>query len=541
MELRGNIIDVIERRIFKGIVRIKDDKIDQITEDSTIKADTYILPGMIDAHIHIESSMLIPSEFARLASVHGTVATVSDPHEIANVLGAEGVDYMIENGKKVPFKFFFGAPSCVPATPFETSGAQLDSDAVEKLLAREDVKYLSEMMNFPGVLNNDKEVWKKINAAKKYRKPIDGHAPGLKGEEAAKYVGAGITTDHECFSMEEALDKIKSGMMVQIREGSAAKNYESLKDLIKTHPNHIMLCSDDRHPNDLERQHINALVKRALKDGYNLFDILQAVVINPVNHYQLEVGLLQEGDFADFIVIDHPDSFNVLKTYVNGAMIAENGKSKIKSIQEKAINKFYINEISLPDLQVEDEGKDIRVIQALDGELITPSTIVKPKSEDGFLVSDTENDILKIMVLNRYEASKPAIGFIKGLGFMSGAIASSVAHDSHNIVAAGVSDKEILRAVQLVNESQGGVSWVNGSKEEVLELPVAGIMSNKDAHDVAKKYDHLDELAKSLGSSLNAPYMTLSFMALLVIPELKLSDRGLFDGNTFSFVDLDVA
>jgi len=541
MELRGNIIDVIERRIFKGIVRIKDDKIDQITEDSTIKADTYILPGMIDAHIHIESSMLIPSEFARLASVHGTVATVSDPHEIANVLGAEGVDYMIENGKKVPFKFFFGAPSCVPATPFETSGAQLDSDAVEKLLAREDVKYLSEMMNFPGVLNNDEEVWKKINAAKKYRKPIDGHAPGLKGEEAAKYVGAGITTDHECFSMEEALDKIKSGMMVQIREGSAAKNYESLKDLIKTHPNHIMLCSDDRHPNDLERQHINALVKRALKDGYNLFDILQAVVINPVNHYQLEVGLLQEGDFADYIVIDHPDSFNVLKTYVNGAMIAENGKSKIKSIQEKAINKFYINEISLPDLQVEDEGKDIRVIQALDGELITPSTIVKPKSEDGFLVSDTENDILKIMVLNRYEASKPAIGFIKGLGFMSGAIASSVAHDSHNIVAAGVSDKEILRAVQLVNESQGGVSWVNGSKEEVLELPVAGIMSNKDAHDVAKKYDHLDELAKSLGSSLNAPYMTLSFMALLVIPELKLSDRGLFDGNTFSFVDLDVA
>lgn len=541
MEIRGNIIDVIGRRIFKGIVRIKDDKIDQILADSSVKEEVFILPGLIDAHIHIESSMLIPSEFARLASVHGTVATVSDPHEIANVMGAEGVDFMIENGEKVPFKFFFGAPSCVPATPFETSGAALDSNAVEKLLAREDVKYLSEMMNFPGVLNNDEEVWKKINAAKKYRKPIDGHAPGLKGEEAAKYVGAGITTDHECFSMEEALDKINSGMMVQIREGSAAKNYESLKDLIKTNPNDIMLCSDDRHPNDLEKQHINALVKRALKDGYDLFDILQAVVVNPVNHYQLEVGLLREGDFADLIMIDHPNSFNVLKTFVNGELIAENGQCKIKSIQQKAINKFYKNDISLPDLQLVDEGKDIRVIQALDGELITPKTIVKPKSENGFLVSDTQNDILKMLVLNRYEASKPAIGFIKGLGFKSGAIASSVAHDSHNIVAAGTSDEDILRAVQLVNESQGGVSWVNGAKEEILELSVAGIMSNKDAHEVAKKYDHLDELAKSLGSSLNAPYMTLSFMALLVIPELKLSDKGLFDGNTFSFVDLEVA
>jgi len=541
MELKGNIIDVIGRRIFKGIISIKGDKISQITEDSSVQENSYILPGLIDAHIHIESSMLIPSEFARLASVHGTVATVSDPHEIANVLGAEGVDYMIDNGNKVPFKFFFGAPSCVPATPFETSGAALDSFAVEKLLEREDVKYLSEMMNFPGVLNNDEEVWKKIKAAKKFKKPIDGHAPGLKGEEAAKYVGAGISTDHECFSMEEALDKINSGMMVQIREGSAAKNYESLKELIKTNPNKIMLCSDDRHPNDLEKEHINALVKRALKDGYDLFDILQAVVVNPINHYHLEVGLLQKGDFADLIVIDNPKDFNVLQTYVNGELIAENGKSKIKRVEERAVNKFHKNEIGIEDLKISDQGKEIRVIQALDGELITPASIEKPKVENGFLVSDKENDVLKMLVLNRYEESKPAIGFIKGMGFKSGAIASSVAHDSHNIVAAGTSDKEILRAVQLVNDSQGGVSWVNGEKEKVLELPVAGIMSNKDAYDVAHQYDQLDELAKSLGSSLKAPYMTLSFMALLVIPELKLSDKGLFDGNTFSFVDLEVA
>lgn len=538
MELKGNIIDLVAKRIFKGIVVIREGIIKQIIEDDSVSENHIILPGLIDAHIHIESSMLIPSEFARLASVHGTVATVSDPHEIANVLGIKGVEFMINNGKKVPFKFYFGAPSCVPATPFETSGAQLDSDAVDQLLAQEDIKYLSEMMNFPGVLNNDEEVWKKINAAKKYNKPIDGHAPGLKGEDAAKYVGAGITTDHECFSMEEALDKIKSGMMVQIREGSAAKNYESLKQLIQTHPNDIMLCSDDRHPNDLERQHMNAMVKRALKDGFDLMDILQALIVNPVKHYQLDVGLLQVGDAADLIVVDHLETFNVLQTYVNGKLIAENGTTLIQSVEEEPINKFYVNNIIKEDIQIADTGEPVRVIQALDGELITPSAVLYPKAVDGFLVSDTESDLLKMLVLNRYEAAKPALAFIKGIGFKTGAIASSVAHDSHNIVAVGVSDEEILRAVALVNQSKGGISWVNGDSEEVLDLPVAGIMSHRNASEVAMQYDKLDKLAKSLGSSLKAPYMTLSFMALLVIPELKLSDKGLFDGNTFSFVEL---
>jgi adenine deaminase len=538
MELKGNIIDLVAKRIFKGIVVIREGIIKQIIEDDSVSENHIILPGLIDAHIHIESSMLIPSEFARLASVHGTVATVSDPHEIANVLGIKGVEFMINNGKKVPFKFYFGAPSCVPATPFETSGAQLDSDAVDQLLAQEDIKYLSEMMNFPGVLNNDEEVWKKINAAKKYNKPIDGHAPGLKGEDAAKYLGAGITTDHECFSMEEALDKIKSGMMVQIREGSAAKNYESLKQLIQTHPNDIMLCSDDRHPNDLERQHMNAMVKRALKDGFDLMDILQALIVNPVKHYQLDVGLLQVGDAADLIVVDHLETFNVLQTYVNGKLIAENGTTLIQSVEEEPINKFYVNNIIKEDIQIADTGEPVRVIQALDGELITPSAVLYPKAVDGFLVSDTESDLLKMLVLNRYEAAKPALAFIKGIGFKTGAIASSVAHDSHNIVAVGVSDEEILRAVALVNQSKGGISWVNGDSEEVLDLPVAGIMSHRNASEVAMQYDKLDKLAKSLGSSLKAPYMTLSFMALLVIPELKLSDKGLFDGNTFSFVEL---
>lgn len=541
MKLKGNIVDIVGRRIFKGVVEIKGKRIERIVEDTNVKENHYLLPGFIDAHIHIESSMLIPSEFARLASVHGTVATVSDPHEIANVLGIEGVEFMINNGKKVPFKFYFGAPSCVPATPFETSGSSIDSKAIEELLSREEIKYLSEMMNFPGVLNNDTEVWEKINAAKKFKKPIDGHAPGLKGEAAAKYVGAGITTDHECFTIEEALDKINSGMMVQIREGSAAKNYESLKELIKTHPQNIMLCSDDRHPNDLEKQHMNALVKRALKDGYDLMNILQATILNPIKHYNLDVGLLQKGDDADLIVVEGLDNFKILQTYVNGELIAENGNTKIIRVEEESINKFHINNITLDDLKVKDSGSEIHIIQALDGELITPTIKGRQKSENGYLISDTDNDTLKILVLNRYQPSKPAIGFIKGMGFKSGAIASSVAHDSHNIVAVGVSDEEVLRAVQLINESYGGVSWVNGELEEILELPVAGIMSNQDAFEVAHQYDKMDKLAKSLGSSLNAPYMTLSFMALLVIPELKLSDMGLFDGTTFSFIDLAVA
>lgn len=540
MILKGQIIDIITRKIFKGEVHILDNKISKVIPNETITETHYILPGLVDAHIHVESSMLIPSEFARLATAHGTVATVSDPHEIANVMGIEGVNFMIENGKQVPFKFYFGAPSCVPATTFETSGASIDSQQIDELLARDDIKYLSEMMNFPGVLYNDEEVWAKMNAAKKYGKPIDGHAPGLKGADAAKYVGAGISTDHECFTIEEAIDKINSGMFVQIREGSAAKNYESLSSLIDSHTNFVMLCSDDKHPNDLEKGHVNQIIKRALADGYDFMNILQACILNPVNHYKLQVGLLQEGDAADMILVDNLNDFNILKTYVDGQVVAENGKTLIESVPVKPINKFYVNEIGVRDLAVANTGNPIKVMQAMDGELITNKAEYNPPKESSEIISDTKADVLKIMVLNRYQKSKPAIGFIQGFGFKRGAIASSVAHDSHNIVAIGITDEEIVKAVSLVNESEGGVSWVDGEKSEILELPVAGIMSHNDGYQVAEKYDHLDHLAKSLGTKLNAPYMTLSFMALLVIPELKLSDKGLFDGSTFSLTSLEV-
>lgn len=539
VKISGNIIDIINRRIFKGTVVVKDRKIHQIREED-VKQKEYILPGLIDSHIHIESSMLVPSEFARLAVVHGTVATVSDPHEIANVLGVDGIRFMIQNGQKVPFKFYFGASSCVPATVFETSGAELGASEIESLLKMDEIKYLSEMMNFPGVLYNDDNVWAKINLAKKYNKPIDGHAPGLKGDDARKYIAAGISTDHECFTLEEALDKISFGMKIQIREGSAAKNFDTLIGLLNNHSDRVMFCSDDRHPNDLARGHINTLVKRALHSGYDPITVLRSCVLNPVSHYNLDVGLLQPADPADFIVVDNLSDFNILETYIDGIKVAENGKPLFSSVKETTPNKFNAEKISTNDILVQATGKKIKVQKAIDGQLITESYVTDPKVVEGFIVSDVDRDILKMVVVNRYSHQQPALNFINNFGFIRGAIASSVAHDSHNIIAVGTNDEDIVNAINLLIEHKGGVSLAHGKNRHVLPLPVAGLMSNQDGYKVAKVYENLSNEAKAMGSGLHAPYMTLSFMALLVIPALKLSDKGLFDGNSFSFTSLFV-
>lgn len=535
---KGQIVDIVAGKIFKGELHIEGSKIKAIISNPNITEDQYILPGLIDAHIHIESSMLIPSEFARLASIHGTVATVSDPHEIANVLGIDGVKFMIKNGNKVPFKFYFGAPSCVPATPFESSGASLGADEVDELLQMDEIKYLAEMMNFPGVLNADEEVMAKLSSAKKYSKPVDGHAPGLKGSDAQKYIQAGITTDHECFTIEEALDKMKDGMFVQIREGSAAKNFDSLIELMGEHSDKIMLCSDDKHPNDLEKGHINQLIKRSLAKGFDLLTILKSCTLNPIKHYKLDVGMLQKGDDADFIIIDNPNDFNVLKTFVRGQLIAENGETLIDSVKESTPNLFVANPLSLSDLQIKPKNGKLKIIEATDGQLITSLALGEALVKQKNVISDIENDVLKIVVLNRYKPSKPAISFIRGFGFKKGAIASSVAHDSHNIIAVGTSDQELLNAINLIIDEKGGVSWVDDKEQMVLPLPVAGIMSNADGFKTAKQYANIDKKAKKLGGTLGAPFMTLSFMALLVIPEIKLSDKGLFDGNTFSFTQI---
>lgn len=539
MKIQGRIVDIEHKRIYSGEITVLNGKITAIQEKKH-NVNNYILPGFIDAHIHIESSMLVPSEFARLAVKHGTVATVSDPHEIANVLGVAGVEFMIENGKKVPFKFNFGAPSCVPATGFESAGAVIDANAIKQLLENPDIKYLAEMMNYPGVLFNDDEVMKKIAWAKYYNKPVDGHAPGLRGSDALKYIRAGISTDHECFTFEEALEKLQKGMKILIREGSAAKNFEALIDLLPEHFENIMFCSDDKHPDDLIVGHINTLCQRAIAKGHDVFKVLQAACINPVKHYNLDVGLLQVGQDADFIVVEDLQTFKTLQTYINGALVYNNGVSLINQVEFKNLNNFQCDKKQVSDFKVTSTAKKIRVIEALEGQLVTNEIIATSKIENDNLVSDIQRDILKITVVNRYQNQKPAIAFIKNFGLKEGAIASSVGHDSHNIIAVGVSDEAISRAVNLIIEHKGGICVVSNSSETVLPLPVAGIMSDKDGATVAASYAELDKLAKDLGSTLYAPFMTLSFMALLVIPSLKLSDKGLFDGNTFKFATLGI-
>jgi len=539
--LKGNLVDLVNGKIFFGSILIRDGCIVKITKqtDNTQPKSPYILPGFIDAHIHIESSMMVPSEFARLAVTHGTIATVSDPHEIANVLGIDGVRYMIENGKQVPFHFYFGAPSCVPATSFETAGATLSPEDIRTLFEEDKLCYLSEMMNFPGVLHHDHEVMEKIRIAKELGKPIDGHAPGLKGKQAEEYARAGISTDHECFTLEEAQHKIQCGMKILIREGSAAKNYEALHSLIGTAPDKVMLCSDDKHPNELVMGHIDQLVRRSVAEkGYDVIQVLRCACYNPVKHYGLEIGLLQEGDPADCIVVNNLQEFTVKQTYIRGSLVAENGKSLISRASVKKVNHFETHPKSPSDFAIIPEGKKIQVIEALDGQLITNSFEAKPKVESNNVVSDIEQDILKITVVNRYEDAPPAIGFIKNFGLREGAIASSIAHDSHNIVAVGVTDKDICQAVNGIISAKGGIAVVKNGKANVLSLPVAGIMSNSDGYLIAEQYALMDKQAKELGTALQAPFMTLSFMALLVIPSLKLSDKGLFDGTSFQFCQL---
>lgn len=539
MVIQGNIVDIQKKSIYKGEILVEQGKITSITEKNHSE-ECYILPGFIDAHIHIESSMLVPSEFAKIAVLHGTVATVSDPHEIANVLGVKGVDFMIENGKKVPLKFNFGAPSCVPATSFESAGAIIDSNDIQSLLINPEIKYLAEMMNYPGVLFNDEEVMKKIAFAEKYNKPVDGHAPGLRGENITKYIAAGISTDHECFAYDEGLEKLQKGMKIIIREGSAAKNFEALIHLLPEYYENMMFCSDDKHPDDLLLGHINQLCARAVAKGIDVFKVLQTACINPVKHYSLDVGLLNTGDPADFIIVEDLINFKVLQTYIDGNLVAKNGTTFIETVKFEVLNNFNTDYKKVSDFEFHSSSEKIRVIEALDGELITNEIEADSLIDNGNLISNTERDILKMTVVNRYKNVEPSIAFIKNFGLKEGAIASSVGHDSHNIIAIGVSDDAICKAVNLIIENRGGICAISNTTEKIVALPVAGIMSDKSAIEVGSTYAELDQLAKKLGSTLRAPYMTLSFMALLVIPSLKLSDKGLFDGDTFKFTSLEI-
>ena len=537
---KGIVIDAINGKQFKGEIIVENGVIISIKESNHF-CENYILPGLVDAHIHIESSMTIPSSFARMVVQKGTVAVVSDPHEIANVLGEKGIDFMIENAKKTPLKVYFGVPSCVPATPFESSGCVLGQVEIERLLAREDLYFLSEMMNFPGVINEFPDVMNKIAAAKKQNKLIDGHAPGLRGNDLEKYVEAGISTDHECFTYEEAVEKIGLGMKILIREGSAAKNFDTLYKLIGEYPNMVMLCTDDSHPDTLiEEGHIDKLIRKGIKNGLDIYKLIRSAVVNPVQHYGLNVGLLREGDPADFIIVDDLDKFNIKETIIDGISVFKNGEVLFDKIDTEPINLFNRGKICEKDIKVKQQEGKIRVITAVDGELITGQELHDPLIENGHIISDVKNDILKMAVINRYKNEPIQIGFIKNIGLKKGAIASSIAHDSHNIIAVGVSDDDIVSVVNKLIENKGGIVVGDKEKQLDLKLEVAGLMTSKDGTEVAKLYNELNVLAKEYGTKLKSPFMTIAFMSLLVMPELKLGDKGLFDVNKFDFVDLFV-
>jgi adenine deaminase len=538
MKICGNLIDIHNRKIFPAEVNISGNRIASINRADNCP-DGYILPGLIDSHIHIESTMITPAAFGYAAVRHGTTGVISDPHEIANVLGMKGIDFMIEDAGKSPVRFWFGAPSCVPATGFETSGAVLAGKDIELLMKRKDIRYLSEMMNFPGVILRDKEVMAKISAARKYNKPVDGHAPGLSGANLRKYVSAGISTDHECSTLEEAKEKLALGMKILIREGSAARNLDALKDLYKSDPDMVMLCSDDLHPEMLEKRHINKLIARLVSEGFDPVDVIRSATINPVDHYNLEAGLLRIGDRADLIVVDSLNDMNVRETWIDGKKVFDNGTRNFSYIPGKTLNNFVCRTIDTAGIRVSGRAGNMRIIEAFDGELLTKE-VRKFISDTAFVLPDIHEDILKIVVKERYRDAPPETGFIKGFGLKQGAFASSVAHDSHNIVSVGTNDEDIAAAINKIVRMKGGLAVSINKKVTSLQLNIGGIMSDRSCEDVAREYNRLNKLVQSLGCTMSAPFMTLSFMALLVIPDLKIGDRGLFDVNLFKPVPLFV-
>jgi len=538
MKVSGMLVDIHSREIYPACISIKDGKIENI-EKSNSAPNVFIMPGLIDSHIHIESSMVTPGAFALAAVKHGTCGVVSDPHEIANVLGKKGVEFMINDAKKVPLNFFFGAPSCVPATIFESNGANLDHKEVKKLLRMHEIKYLSEMMNFPGVIHDDTEVMKKLNYAKELSKPIDGHAPGLTGKSLQKYIEAGISTDHECSSLKEAREKISLGMKVLIREGSAAKNLNSLKALFNTNPDMVMLCSDDLHPEMLQNGHINKLIARLISEGFNEFDVIRSATINPSEHYSLEAGLLRPGDSADFILVDSLGKMNVLETWIRGEKVFSNGKVLFKYREGRPINKFNCSKVNESDIKVKNKYSDIRIIVAEEGELVT-AEIHGSSGGSEYVTPDIGSDVLKIVVKDRYKDFPPSVGFIKGFGLKQGAYASSIAHDSHNIISVGTNDHDIVNSINEIIRMKGGLSVTSGKTIESLQLNIGGIMTTRSVDEIAHDYDKLNQLVNSFGSKMKAPFMTLSFMALLVIPDLKIGDQGLFDVKKFEQVSLFV-
>ncbi len=545
--LKGNLVNVFTEEIYPAEVEIKNGIIKCVRE---VKGDfkNYILPGFIDAHIHIESSMLTPSRFAEAVIPHGTTAVVADPHEIANVMGINGIEYMINDSKSVPLRFFYTAPSCVPATPFETSGAVIGPDEIQELLQMDDMVALGEMMNFPGVIGNDRLVLEKIEIAHKLKKPVDGHAPLLSGDDLCKYVGAGISTDHECSQMEEALEKKRLGMKIMIREGSSAKNLEELYSM-----GGDFLVSDDKHPEDLLKGHLNLTLKKAVQLGMDPIEAIQMVTFNPSSHYNLNIGSISPGKAADLVIVDDLENFNISKVIINGQIVAQDGKALFKVHPLPIENTFNLTDKKSTDFDVptnfeinsesnsssrSTEKTRVRVIEVIEGQLLTEESEANLKISDGIISPNIENDVLKISVVGRYGQNNVSNGFINGFRLKKGAIASSIAHDSHNIIVVGTNSHDMAKAVNNLKKNKGGLVAVYDGNIYSLKLPVAGLMSTKGAKDVSAQLKDLHDLVNDMGCQLASPFMTMSFMALLVIPKLKISDKGLFDVESFQFVNV---
>ncbi|WP_028580143.1 adenine deaminase [Desulfogranum japonicum] len=532
----GTLVDIPNRNMFGARIDVSEQgDIESITADSNPEPG-FILPGFVDAHVHVESSMLGPVAFAREAVRHGTLGVVQDPHEIANVLGIKGVDFMLAEAARTPLFFATGAPSCVPATPFETAGAELDHNDITQLLARNEVTHLSEMMNVPGVLNRESGVMAKLEAARQHGKPVDGHAPGLRGADLSTYVQAGISTDHECLDLDEALEKAAAGLSIQLRYGSAARIFTPLLPLIDRFPQSCMFCSDDKHPDDLMRGHIDEMVRIAVQEGIDIFHVLQAACVNPVLHYSLPLGLLREGDRADWIEVEDLQTFHVKRSVLKGKVVAEKGVSVLP--MEEPLdqpNQFLLQPITSGSLRVPAKQGACRLITVTDGDLITGSVTCFPTIVDGTVVADASRDILKLVVCNRYaEYPEPAVAMVSGIGLQRGAFAASIAHDSHHLVAVGCDDTALERAINMVIGSKGGLAAVDGQgREELMPLPVAGLMTTMNCEQAAESYIRLNALVRACGCPLHAPFMTLSFLSLPVIPNLKLTDQGLFDGIQF--------
>lgn len=531
--ITGVVFDPILRESFGATLRIQDGKIAKIEKDSNIK-HPIILPGFVDSHVHIESSMLTPSNFAKAAVKHGTVAVVTDPHEIANVAGVKGVEFMINDAKGSDFKFYFGAPSCVPASPFDECFEPFTPEIIEGLMKREDIHFLAEMMNFPGVIYKSESVMQIIDKAHSVQKPVDGHVPGLSGDALKSYVSVGITTDHECFTLEEALEKIKLGMKILIRDGSAAKNFSALHPLIKEYSKHLMFCTDDCHPDELLHGHINLKVKQSLALGYDVFDVLQVSSVNPVNHYKLNLGLLQEGDSADFLVVDNLQNLNIQSTFINGADVLETKESLIKLYS--ALNYVFPNSFNPSNLNLKVASSKVKAIEVINDELITNTVVVNNEAET--LSCNLNEDILKIAVLSRYKDNELSVGLIKGFGMKKGAIAASIAHDSHHIISVGCDNASIEKCLEFIIKNRGGVCYFDGEQLHGLPLPVYGLMTDSTAEVAASAYEIINSKVIADGCKLKAPFMTMSFMSLSVIPHLKITPAGLFDVDKFNYTKL---